>query len=339
MSSGNHLKTSENVTGFKGGTANLGKRASQDRVLHFKDADNWYDYNLQFGIGTVSEGILRQMHVTAQNVGLMRVLGPNPKDNFNRLTGMVSNMLEGEAQRKFDESVRGFLTNRLAEVDGTTRIPTDNMIANISSGVRAVQTMADLGAAVISSITDLASVMTELRYQGFDMFDGVTESISGLAKGRNAEEMVEIDAAIGVVFPSMIGEMHARFASQDSTPGMISKGMQLFFKYNGMSCDAAVVEAEEIVAGELVVITTEDKEIETSPKTLNEIVVSSVTRVEAETKTDIYPISSPLSKKKTILTFLMRTLKLLKPFSPKLQSERKTTRIKVKRLLTWIRIK
>jgi len=95
--------------------------------------------------------------------------------------------------------------------------------------------MADLGGAVISSVTDLASVMTELRYQGFDMFDGVTESISGLAKGRNAEEMVEVDAAIGVVFPSMIGEMHARFTSQDSAPGMISKGMQLFFKYNGMS--------------------------------------------------------------------------------------------------------
>ena len=233
--SGNHLKTSENVTGFKGGTANLGKRASQDRVLHFKDADNWYDYNSQFGIGTVSEGILRQMHVTAQNVGLMRVLGPNPKDNFNRLTGMVANTLKGEARRKFDEDVRGFLTNRLAEVDGTTRIPTNNMMANISSGVRAAQTMADLGGAVISSVTDLASVMTELRYQGFDMFDGVTESISGLAKGRNAEEMVEIDAAIGVVFPSMIGEMHARFTSQDSAPGMISKGMQLFFKYNGMS--------------------------------------------------------------------------------------------------------
>ena len=233
--SGNHLKTSENVTGFKGGTANLGKRASQDRVLHFKDADNWYDYNSQFGIGTVSEGILRQMHVTAQNVGLMRVLGPNPKDNFNRLTGMVANTLKGEARRKFDEDVRGFLTNRLAEVDGTTRIPTNNMMANISSGVRAAQTMADLGGAVISSVTDLASVMTELRYQGFDMFDGVTESISGLAKGRNAEEMVEVDAAIGVVFPSMIGEMHARFTSQDSAPGMISKGMQLFFKYNGMS--------------------------------------------------------------------------------------------------------
>jgi len=233
--SGNHLKTSENVTGFKGGTANLGKRASQDRVLHFKDADSWFDYNSQFGIGTISEGVLRQMNVTAQNVGLMRVLGPNPKDNFNRLTGMVANTLKGEARRKFDSDVRGFLSNRLAEIDGTTRMPVDNMLANVSSGVRAVQTMADLGGAVISSVTDLASVMTELRYQGFDMFDGVTESISGLAKGRNAQEMVEIDAAIGVVFPSMIGEMHGRFMAQDSTPGMMSKAMQLFFKYNGMS--------------------------------------------------------------------------------------------------------
>jgi hypothetical protein len=241
--SGNHLKTSENVTGFKGGTANLGKKASQDRVLHFKDADSWYEYNLQFGTGSLSETILRQMSVTSQNVGLMRVLGPNPKDNFNRITGMVANTLKGTDRANFDNAVRGYLSNRLAEVDGTTRVSMNDIAAQVSSGVRAIQTMADLGGAVIASVTDLAAIMTELRYQGFDMFDGLTESIAALGKGRNADEMAEIDSALGVIFPSLIGEMHSRFIAQDGPPGMISKGMQLFFKYNGMSYWTEVLKA------------------------------------------------------------------------------------------------
>jgi hypothetical protein len=241
--SGIHLKTSENVTGFKGGTANLGKKASQDRVLHFKDADSWYEYNQQFGTGSLSETIIRQMSVTSQNVGLMRVFGPNPKDNFNRITGMILNTLDGKAKGDFDNAVKGFLSNRFAEVDGTTRVPINDLMSQVSSGVRAIQTMADLGGALLASVTDLAAIMTELRYQGFDMFDGLTESLAGLAKGRSAEELAEIDAAIGVIFPSLIGEMHSRFISQDGAPGAISKGMQLFFKLNGMSYWTEVLKA------------------------------------------------------------------------------------------------
>lgn len=233
--SGNHLTTSENVTGFKGGTANLGKRASQDRVLHFKDADSWFDYNSQFGIGSISEAIIRQMNVTAQNVGLMSVLGPNPKDNFNRITGMLANTLKGAERRKFDEAVKGYLSNRFDEVNGTTRIPVNNMLANVSAGVRGIQTTADLGGALWASMTDLASVISELRYQGFDMFDGITDHLQKLAQGRNIENSAEIDAGAAVYFPSVLGEIHSRFSSQDSAPGMISKGMQLFFKLNGLN--------------------------------------------------------------------------------------------------------
>jgi len=41
FASGYHMQTKGEITGFKGGTMNLAKKASQDRVLHFKDADSW----------------------------------------------------------------------------------------------------------------------------------------------------------------------------------------------------------------------------------------------------------------------------------------------------------
>lgn len=233
--SGNHLKTSENVTGFKGGTFNLGKRASQDRVLHFKDADSWYEYNEQFGYGKLADTIGRQMDVTAQNVGLMSVLGPNPVDNFNRITGMIENGLSGVEAAKFKSDVNGFLKNRLNEIDGTTRIPVNKILSKVSQNVRGIQATADLGFAVGASVTDVSNMMSEASYQGINPFQTVTGMIEGLLKGRNEAERAEIYSALGVAFDAQIGGINRLFSANDAGPGVVSNMMQLFFKYTGLN--------------------------------------------------------------------------------------------------------
>lgn len=233
--SGSHLTTSENATGFKGGTFNLGKRASQDRVLHFKDADSWYEYNQQFGYGNLVDTVSRQMDVTAQNIGLMSVFGPNPMDNFNRMTDMIANTLQGVEKKKFNEDVKGFLTNRFNEVSGISRIPVNKILAEVSRNVRVAQTTADLGAAVFASVSDLSTIMAELRYQGMDPFKGVTDMISGLTKGRNEKELAEIYSALGVIFDNNIGGLNRMFSARDAGPGLATNALQLFFKYTGLS--------------------------------------------------------------------------------------------------------
>jgi hypothetical protein len=58
LSSGNH-ETSTGATGFLGGGANLASKLSAERVLHFKDADAWLEYNERFGRGNVIDAVLR----------------------------------------------------------------------------------------------------------------------------------------------------------------------------------------------------------------------------------------------------------------------------------------
>src|SRR6185369_13801646 len=77
--SGNHLKTGDEApTGFLG-PRNVAKKVSAERVLHFKDADSWLAYNRRFGMGSLSEAVVHSLEMAAQNVGLMRVFGTNPR--------------------------------------------------------------------------------------------------------------------------------------------------------------------------------------------------------------------------------------------------------------------
>jgi hypothetical protein len=61
------------------GPRNMAKKVSAERVLHFKDSDAWLAYNKRFGSGTLSESVVHSLELAAQNVGLMRVFGTNPR--------------------------------------------------------------------------------------------------------------------------------------------------------------------------------------------------------------------------------------------------------------------
>jgi hypothetical protein len=46
------------MAAFKG-PGNLAKRASQERVFHFRSADDWYEYNQVYGFGNLRETYVR----------------------------------------------------------------------------------------------------------------------------------------------------------------------------------------------------------------------------------------------------------------------------------------
>lgn len=227
---------SEKAEGFKG-PANLAKKVSQERVLHFKDADSWFDYNATYGKGNLRESLLGGLERDAKAVGLMRTLGTNPEAMLQRIYGEVEKRLRKESPEKaeaFRKSQR-WLNNRLAEVDGRTSSPVNGQIARVSANVRAWESMAKLGGALISSISDVFTYGSELKYQGRSLLGGMAEAIGGLTKGRGTAEQREILSSLGVFFDTARGELARRFSADDSFGGSMSRGMGLFFKANGLS--------------------------------------------------------------------------------------------------------
>ncbi|WP_047299738.1 hypothetical protein [Pseudomonas fluorescens] len=237
---GDHLKspTEAKPNGFRG-PANIAKKMSQERVLHFKDGVAWHEYNQLYGTGNLREAVLRGLDLSGQNTALMRKLGTNPEANLNMAMDIIAEDVrksgDPAALANFNTARETMIKNRFAEVSGQTRIPGNATQARIAANVRAWQSLSKLGGALLSSFTDLPVAASEMRYQGKNFLGSLGEMTAGLVKGKGSLEQREILSSFGVYADSMRGEIMRRFSADDSVGGKMSRGMSLFFKLNGLS--------------------------------------------------------------------------------------------------------
>ncbi|WP_245851380.1 hypothetical protein [Pseudomonas segetis] len=235
--SGVHLKTgTPDPSGFKG-PRNLAKKVSAERVLHFKDGLAWNEYNKVYGTGSLRESFLGGIDAMGERTGLMRRLGTNPEANFNAALDelQLDYKNDPDGLRKFNDDRRGLLKTRFAEVDGTARIAVNQVGARVASNIRAWQSMAKLGGAVISAVSDLPVAASELRYQGKGMLGSMGDLIGGLMAGRKSEDQREILSSLGVFFDNVRGDVVSKFSADDTLGGKMSRAQQMFFKLNGLT--------------------------------------------------------------------------------------------------------
>jgi hypothetical protein len=236
LASGNHLKAApEEVSkaGFKG-SANLAKKVSQERVIHFKTADDWFEYNQQFGNGNLRESIVAGLKHSADSTGLMQVLGTNPAAMFETVkTDLVeaakaSGNVEMVAKLTDKEKA---LSNYMAAVDGSMNVPGNATWARRAANVRSWEMLSKLGGMVLSQLNDLGVYASGARYQGRSFMSGMHEAVSGLGRNLSNEETRHLVASLGVVLDNAAGEL-GRVGSFGEAGGM-AKASQLFMKLNG----------------------------------------------------------------------------------------------------------
>lgn len=240
LASGVHLTTEKPdwMNGFKG-SQNAAKRASQERVLHFKDGISWHEYNQQFGTGSLREAVFGGLNNAARTTGMMRVLGTNPQNMFNYLADSISQDISKSgtpaAQADFSEKVRKLKKNTLTQVDGSLNIPGSVGWANASANIRGWLRMSQLGGAVISSFNDVPISATEMRYQGQNFMGALLGAMKGRFSRFNSAEEKEILSSIGVYSDTMTQEIIRRMSGDDSLSGKMGRAQQMFFKYNLMN--------------------------------------------------------------------------------------------------------
>ncbi len=236
LASGIHLRPLAEDTPAKP-SANMAKRLSQSRVLHFKDAGAWFDYNAKYGTGTMREAVLGGLGHNADTTGLMRVWGPNPQSTFDQVTHEIMNGIsDPSARRVFADRTAGALRNQLMAVDGSMNIPVNHMGAKWATTIRAGNRMSKLGASLLSQFSDIAFYGSEMKFQGRGFLSGMAESIASLGQNLTKAEKVRLMGMIGVYADSSIGDFHARFSlAEDGAAGAFTKLQQQFFKWNGMT--------------------------------------------------------------------------------------------------------
>lgn len=215
---------------------NVGKRLSHSRELIFKNGAAWFDYNSAYGTGSLREALIFGMNRAARNIGMMEVLGPNPEMNLTKIIeaareqALDSGVDAGATMIKWESAIERMYD----QVSGKSNIPGSISLARIGAGLRMWMSISKLGGAVLSSITDVPNVASELRYNGVGYLEGYGKALAGLGEGRSNAEKRRIYGALSVSMKSIIGDMASRFSADDSLPGNLSRFQQTFFKWNGL---------------------------------------------------------------------------------------------------------
>jgi len=215
------------------GSRDITKNMNAKRVLLFKTADDWFDYNKKFGFGNLRESFFFGLQRSANNIGLMNVLGTKPEQNFNTIKGLVAKNLvkQGRTTERIAKNDRVF-QYQLDEITGRVNMVSHFSGAKWSAITRSIANMAKLGGAVISSFTDIHNYARELKWQGKTYLSGVQEAMSSLSKIKSSERRIAISEQLGFMNDNMINDLAGRYSTGDPLNKGFTKVQRTFFKLN-----------------------------------------------------------------------------------------------------------
>lgn len=236
---GIHLKgTGENVVKT---SANLAKRLSQSRTLHFRNGADAYAYSQLYSRMRFSEQLLSSLSSDSQSLSLMENLGTNPKNMLDRIVEEQKEKYRGDPSI-VDDLNKKRVNNQFKELDGSMRgfgsgspVLGNLDLGSIASGFRMIKNMAALGSATISSFGDIATKATFINQNTErGLFGSYAIALNDVFNQFGKKDQKQLSYILGVGFENWIGDVHSRHGANDSGVGKLSKAHQLFFKLNGM---------------------------------------------------------------------------------------------------------
>lgn len=182
---------------FKGPGAKANK-GSESRVLHFKDGQAYLDYNAKYGMGSMYDAMISHVGGMARSIGLVERMGPNPNQQF-RLQLDLAERADGKVERSFGNKPQAYWDI----ISGNTGAPESARLAEVGQHVRNVQTMGKLAGAVLSSITDLSTMMVTTGFNKLSYWDLLRNTMT--AGGKDAKEFANMH---GMIAESMVSDLN-----------------------------------------------------------------------------------------------------------------------------------
>lgn len=245
IASGVHLtnpgsdSAAEIPKGVAAGYSNVAKKLSSERLWHFKDGESAFKYKEKFGTdNNLIEGLFSHVERGMNQKALMDFFGPNARMNFEKLVDHYQLQAEkkGMARRvEFSNYAKGRLNHVFNEIDGSTKIPGNVMAAMWNQGVRSYTDLAKLGAVAITSLPDLATMSSDLRYSGNSYFGAMAKTIDTVSKMRSSPKKTKLLQQLSVFTDGTRNSVCSKFVPEDFTSGKTNKISRFFFWAGGLT--------------------------------------------------------------------------------------------------------
>lgn len=218
------------------GPANLGKKLSQARQIHFKDFDSWKAWNQAYGMKDLNEGVIDAIRFDSDNIALMERYGTNPEAMLKEIANDIKARYRDKIAKEGEQGIDNKINDIINAATGKNNIPASPRLASIGANIRAYNNVTSLGGAVLSQLGDIPMKSLEYNFQGKNWLSATAQPLLDFANGfQNKQDKTEFLSLLGVYSEGMVGNIGARITSQDTLTGKAAKVQRLFFKLNGMS--------------------------------------------------------------------------------------------------------
>ena len=221
---------------FAPGGKSLFNQRADARVLHFKSADEWMQYNEMFGSANPFDSILGHLDGLARDIALMRNFGPNPQaglDHALQVLEKQANLTLDDRFSKALDRVAPRAKTMMAHLDGSANRPVDEAWASGMAGTRQYLVSAQLGSTVFTAITDIATVRMAAKAMGANPKNAVSNLVRLLSSKKFRSEAASAGYVADTLSDAMVG--HARYMGDVWSPAWTKRISGFVLRASGLN--------------------------------------------------------------------------------------------------------
>lgn len=216
--------------------ANVARKASAHREIHFKSAGDWRAYMEEYGSHNPTGAVIHAFDIAARRVALLQHFGTKPRQEFEGDLAFLKGKLARDpaAYQRFEASEQS-LRHLYNQLDWSNNKPANRTWANLVSGTMAINRWSKLGRVLFTHIASLPTKSLAGRYLGLSLserYGGMLSDAFRGAEGSDKRQLAELTLA-GT--DAVMGNLAARYDNADAAPGVMSKIDEIFFKATGVA--------------------------------------------------------------------------------------------------------
>ncbi|EPQ1453024.1 hypothetical protein LXC31_000139 [Acinetobacter baumannii] len=208
----NKIEVGRQATG--GGTSKVTNRHGESRVLHFKDAESWLEYQSEFGGMQFVDLVEAHINGLSKDIAMVENLGSNPKTALKIL-------MDAAAKKDWEKGIEENQTKRsrkraqvmFDEFSGGNS-PQSQVLANLGLAYRSMNVASMLGGTTIASLADQATIAKNASVHDLSYRKAFGELIGQLNPANKADR--ELAHSLGLATEEMLGSI-ARWSDDGLT--------------------------------------------------------------------------------------------------------------------------
>lgn len=188
------------------GTSKVTNKHSESRVLHFKDADAWMEYQSKYGGAQFVDLIEAHIATMARDIALVESLGSNPRMAMKVLMDAAKkkDWEKGLLKSDTDTSLKRSQIMFDELVGGNT--PQSQVLANLGLAYRSMNVASMLGGTTITSFTDQAMIARTASMHGISYWKTFGELVTQLNPKNRADR--DLARSLGLATEEMLGSIN-----------------------------------------------------------------------------------------------------------------------------------